>query len=254
VTNAPVQQQWNGQLRRISYDPQGNILEEEHAGEHWFYSYDALNRLISANRDRYEYDSLGNLTKSIEDGVTTTYTYNLLNQQIFKTEAGKTPVINTFDNRGNLTASNGATYTYDATNRMVQGDNNGETSEYTYNGLGYLIAHNGKSFVLDYTSLFNNVIMEQELTSSTRNVYGLRQITAGTLYVHLDRLGSTRQVTGIGGAITARITYNAWGKPGGDTAWASYTGHSYDAVLYIDVFGLAPELDAEHYTESLKYW
>jgi RHS repeat-associated protein len=150
----------NQLLRETKYDANGNITEEEGVS----FGYDALNRLTSAGNNTFQYDSLGNLTRSVEGGVTTTYTYNNLNQQLTRTSGGTT-VTSTFDNRGNLTASAGSAFVYDATNRMIHGTNaQGDISEYIFNGLGYLVEtrQNGieQVTVLDYTSPFKNVIME----------------------------------------------------------------------------------------------
>jgi hypothetical protein len=83
---------------------------------------------------------------------------------------------------------------------MVKGNNEkGETSSYTYNGLGYLVSNElyitkgaygytgsgsgmttvRKDYVLDYTDPLKRVIMESEAGGQTyRNVYGLEKVSS----------------------------------------------------------------------------
>ncbi|MCL1917958.1 MAG: hypothetical protein FWG14_06535 [Peptococcaceae bacterium] len=162
-----------------AYDPHGNIIKETKSkiglqpAESNTFAYDRLNRLVSSTDSKtkiettYTYDTLGNLTQEIsqksKDQDITTYTYNKLNQQITKhekeikskKETDKDTHHNTFDKRGNLikTIKQGdptlkkptqdtttAQYTYDSTNRMIEGINEkNELSEYHYNSLGALI-------------------------------------------------------------------------------------------------------------------
>jgi YD repeat-containing protein len=221
MTTVPTPQTWSDPTRQISYDPQGNILSETKDGTSYSYAYDALNRLISANGSTYQYDSLGNLVQSTEGGVVTSYSYNVLNQQISATKGGTTTT-NTFDGRGNLvSSSDGTVYVYDATNRMTQGTNpQGDISGYAFNGLGYLTetTRNGisKSVTLDYTSPLKNILTETETGGLTyRHVYGLQEVSVNVgsekLYVHLDRLGSTRLLTDELGALRSGTQYDAWG-------------------------------------------
>ena len=134
------------------------------------YTYDALNRLITAHDNygnstrTYTYDSLGNLT--YETGVGShncDYIYNNLNQQIDRSSDNwKSHTTSAYDKRGNLIleeyiknskVTTAGAYTYDETNKMVRGVNgNAEESIYTYNGLGalmeqtWIIAKNGYGY------------------------------------------------------------------------------------------------------------
>ena len=123
------------------------------------YTYDALHRVTSVHENygndnrSYTYDSLGNLTYETAQGnKSVDYKLNNLNQITSSSDDGwKTSTTYTYDKRGNLvqelyTKNNkqsvtGA-YTYDETNKMVQGVNDiGESSEYLYNGLGALVTN-----------------------------------------------------------------------------------------------------------------
>jgi YD repeat-containing protein len=66
----------------------------------------------------------------------------------------------TYDNRGNLVLESSSlhgdkTYQYDSANRMILGvAENGESSSYTCNALGFLVGQNGQDVVVDYASAY----------------------------------------------------------------------------------------------------
>ena len=162
------------QKHTYAYDANGNMTYEYMRGNgtgqaknETLYTYDALNRLITAHDNygnstrTYTYDSLGNLT--YETGVGSDncdYIYNNLNQQIDRSSDNwKSHTTSAYDKLGNLIleeyiknkkVTTAGAYTYDETNKMVRGVNgNAEESIYTYNGLGalmeqtWIIAKNG---------------------------------------------------------------------------------------------------------------
>lgn len=143
----------DGTTRRVyeyNYTDAGDVRSEYSSGvgidrqsqENRYYQYNANHEMTQA-RDtangttNYQYDSRGNLIS--ETGVN--YTYNNRNQLVTKTE-GSDHYTYEYDGRGNLIkeTKNGTVigqYTYDATGRIKSGTNaDGETSTYTYNGLG----------------------------------------------------------------------------------------------------------------------
>ena len=158
------------QKHTYRYDANGNMTYEYMRGNgtgqaknETLYTYDALNRLITAhdnygNSTRvYTYDSLGNLTYETGAGShNMDYTYNNLNQLITQSDDGwKTYTASSYDNRGNLvlkeyhknkkTVNTVGQYFYDETNKMVRGINTaGEESLYSYNGLGALVENTWK--------------------------------------------------------------------------------------------------------------
>ena len=165
------------QKHTYEYDANGNMTYEYMRGNgtgqaknETLYTYDALNRLITAHDDygnstrTYTYDSLGNLT--YETGVGShncDYIYNNLNQQIDRSSDNwNSHTISAYDKRGNLIleeyiknskVTTAGEYTYDETNKLVRGINgNAEESIYTYNGLGalmeqtWIIAKNGYGY------------------------------------------------------------------------------------------------------------
>ena len=165
------------QKHTYAYDANGNMTYEYMRGNgtgqaknETLYTYDALNRLITAHDNygnstrTYTYDSLGNLT--CETGVGShncDYIYNNLNQQIDRSSDNwKSHTTSAYDKRGDLIleeyiknkkVTTAGAYTYDETNKMVRGVNgNAEESIYTYNGLGalmeqtWIIAKNGYGY------------------------------------------------------------------------------------------------------------
>ena len=165
------------QKHTYKYDANGNMVYEYMRGNgtgqaknETLYTYDALNRLITAHDNygnstrAYTYDSLGNLTYETGDGShNCDYIYNNLNQQIDRSSDNwKSHTTSAYDKRGNLIleeyiknskVTTAGAYTYDETNKMVRGVNgNAEESIYTYNGLGalmeqtWIIAKNGYGY------------------------------------------------------------------------------------------------------------
>ena len=212
------------------YDDCGNMTYEYMRGNGTgeatvenFYTYDALHRVTNAKENygnasrTYQYDSLGNLTwETNSNNVTTDYKLNNLNQITEKSSDGwKTHTTFTYDKRGNLIqeqygknkkVTSIGTYTYDETNKMVEGVNaNAESSSYLYNGLGALVEQTCimllaapkkddsgkkpsdkptgsevkktstvvKEFVVDYTTETHEPLMEHEVNGlDYRYVYG----------------------------------------------------------------------------------
>jgi RHS repeat-associated protein len=255
------------------------------------YTYDALGQLLTTTETlhgaerttmEYLYDPVGNIISTITDGTTlvtlpevSTSTFNAMNQLTSKTLSDGTVIDYIYDQRGNLrqevdraTGNMRRSFVYDATNRMVSGTNEyGETSKYTYNGLGVRTSHtaitndNGTpntvttEYVVDYTSFGQLDLMS--LTNdgiTTRYTYGigLDKISATVTIpgnqtqrfnIHTDRLGSGRQATDANGDVIGHTTFDPWGKvqdkmlPYIDGTSVTldiignYTNHEWDNVL-----------------------
>ena len=106
------------------------------------FSYDSLNRLISANlaagqTQSFTYDANGNRTNATINTASTTYTYPSTSHRL-SSLSGATTRSFTYDNAGNVTSSAGITYTYDGRGRMKQAG----TTTYTVNGLGQRVKKN----------------------------------------------------------------------------------------------------------------
>lgn len=189
-----------GILDRIcyQYDAMGNKIqvEKERRGLHeesgtYTYGYDALQRLISVEKDgtllrEYTYDAFGNRT-GMEDyrcGRKTKSVYNTLNQLLTEEiwESCGMEDMKTFgkdfqknyqknfryDKRGNLAAEYQEDrllhgYEYNAMNRMSRAwDASGEEALYRYNGLGQRTGRNEQEYLLDLTKPYNNLLQIRE--------------------------------------------------------------------------------------------
>ncbi|MFA9466850.1 MAG: glycohydrolase toxin TNT-related protein, partial [Velocimicrobium sp.] len=202
----------------LTYDAIGNIVSSVKKGstsaltEDETYSYDAIGQLLSYTKgqktESYTYDMLGNMTEKRVNGTPdATYQYNASNQLTNKTENGIAYSYR-YDKRGNQVeemCGDQVTrqYIYDATNHMVLGRNseNGEKSEYVYNGLSMRVKNVQKleqtdssyenygesavgknrqafrtketNYVIDYLSDTNNDLLSYETGfGATRVTYG----------------------------------------------------------------------------------
>jgi len=116
---------------------------------------------------------------------------------------------------------------------MVSGVNgNDESSEYMYNGLGFLVntirlSANGLTitdYVIDYTSLYQRVLAKYEDGGLTyKNVFGLDRISTEIInqlepvntlktYIQNDRLGSGRYASNAAGELVGFTDLDVWGN------------------------------------------
>jgi len=247
----------NSQIRAYSFDAQGNLTEEvSRPGmgrpERVNYSYDALNRLTSVIEHggierHYTYDSLGNIIRQVNGDIVTEHRHNIRNQLVEKivnsTESGVVvnSISNVFDNRGNLISQTGTagtqTYEFDATNRMVLGTNMaGVTSDYSYNGLGYLAHNNGTDYVIDFTSAYQDILAKYVGDDPVMlNVFGLGRVSTNGAFIHNDRLGSGRLATDGQGNVVGTMQLDEWGtildKTDPHGVLIFYTSYLFDDVL-----------------------
>lgn len=167
----PTQKDMKQQKNTFEYDVCGNMIHEYMRGNGTgetttdvTYTYDELHRVTSAKElygnawRNYQYDSLGNLTwEDNSNSAHYDYKMNNLNQVTEKhySTNDKEGTLYTYDKRGNLVLEeygklngneNGqkrqtvAQYTYDETNKMVEGTNSiGESSSYLFNGKNALV-------------------------------------------------------------------------------------------------------------------
>ena len=256
------------------------------------YSYDELGRLAETTEvnaegtarllDRFGYDPVGNIisragaefTAQIKDEQTENQ-YNNLNQLTERTiRDGGNNITHqyqyAYDNRGNLIEesdilnSQVKTYQYDATSRMVLGTNSdGETSAYSYNGLGVLVRNTAVtnaagSVVTDYAADYTdpsrrNLIAVGSDGLEYQYVYGigLNRVSAAVtdsvnavterFTLQNDRLGSGRYATDTNGLAAAKTVLDEWGNPTEQVLAGvgskevdvlnTFTNHEFDSVL-----------------------
>jgi YD repeat-containing protein len=181
------------------------------------YSYDALNRLQSAQETNsasqswtqgFSYDRYGN--RRIDEPNTT---------QALRPPAGQNPTINpdnnryhagqgySYDTAGNLTSDvRGFALSYDGENRLTQANDGqaGGLSTYSYDGDGRRV----KKVTGAVTTVFvynasGQLIAEYSSQEPQRN---------GTSYLTQDHLGSPRVVTDSAGAVRSRRDYLPFGE------------------------------------------
>ena len=186
------------------------------------YSYDGLDRLISASctswSHAYAYDKVGNRTA--RDGVT--YTINVVNE-ITELSDGTTF---TYDSNGNRTQKTTGTdtwdYTYDCASRLTRVEKNSTTQgEFVYDGEGKRIQVTENSMTTTYIYSGLNVLYEENTTGTAVYIYGpvgrlAKRTTTNeeshTFYYHTDYLGSTRLVTDDNKNIVSAVSYHPFGE------------------------------------------
>jgi RHS repeat-associated protein len=186
------------------------------------YSYDGLDRLISASctswSHTYTYDTAGNRTG--KDAIT--YTINSLNE--VTTLSDGTSFI--YDDNGNRTqktkGDDTLDYTYDYANRLTKVEENDSTiGEYVYDGDGKRLQKTENSTTTTYIYSDINTVYEENSTGSACYVYGPTGLIAKrttidqeshNYYYHKDHLGSIRFVTDSSKNIIAASTYHPFGE------------------------------------------
>jgi len=185
------------------------------------YSYDKGNRLtkatnVAGHTYAYTYDADGNRTSVKKDGTTTqSLTYNSANQISTSGYA--------YDGAGNLTATPGASFTYNAAEQMTQATVNGTTSAHVYAGGGQreLTSAGSKKFVWGRSDQYGQPWLQSSNTGGQSQVYvdgegrgtplGLHN-SGNDFYLVLDNLGSAVAVVNTVGRVVARYSYDPYGN------------------------------------------
>jgi len=209
------------------------------------YVYDPLYRLKEANYSdgryfHYTYDAVDNrLTETkcailpCGTPITNTYTYDSANR--LTSVNGQTY---TWDNNGNLLNDGASTYVYDAANRLTSVVGGGNTSTYTYNGLGDRLSQTVNSVTTNYV-LDLNAGLTQVLADGTNTyLYGagrIGELQPGGFAYHLgDALGSVRQLTDGSGGVTLARNYEPYGSTlssaGTGATTFAFTGEMLDGT------------------------
>ena len=124
---------------RYGYDAVGNVrsVGDGRAGMDLSLSYDALDRLVTANGPwgpgRFSYDALGNrLSKSVGP-ASTSYAYDAATQRLVSATGADAGSF-TYDRNGNLRQDSRGRYTHAPTNLMETASVSGEIATYRYDG------------------------------------------------------------------------------------------------------------------------
>ncbi|MBP5433123.1 RHS repeat-associated core domain-containing protein [Ruminococcus sp.] len=157
----------NGIITLYEYDANGNRTAVKYAnGIVVTYTYDDLNRLIGetvADRDgavaaQYEYTlgAAGERTRVRELDRTVDYTYDALYRLTGETITPVDGKVKTY------------TYTYDAVSNRLTKTEDGEVTNYTYNGLNQLVQENNTVYTYDDAG---NLISTESAEKSSNYVY-----------------------------------------------------------------------------------
>lgn len=184
------------------------------------YSYDAVDQIIEAKYGTartvaYTYDAAGNRQNVTDNGSAKTYAVNALNQ--YTREGGS--VVSHGEN-GNLTRRPGASYGYDAQNRLTQAAVGGIVTTFAYDPRNRVVKRtvNGVTTNLTYDGW--NLIEERDGAGALQQVYvqgaGVDEMlakvtTTGAVYYHADGLGSTVALTDESGTLVESYTYDVFG-------------------------------------------
>ncbi|WBB77264.1 DUF6531 domain-containing protein [Micromonospora sp. WMMD882] len=229
--------------------------KDETTGAVTQFSYDDGNRLTKATNHHgktyeYGYDTNGNRTSVKVDGVTTqTLTFNTANQV--------TTSNNTYDGRGNQTKASApsiGTLNYNAAKQLTSTSGGGGSANYSYAGtdqveltaagtttLRYGIEdQHGMPWLQSWNPNGTPVYAERDGLGTP---LGLRIANTDHAYV-LDGLGSVVAIVKADGTVSARYTYEPYGKlltsdeynlP--HTNLIRYAGGTYDQTSTLTKFG-----------------
>ncbi len=200
------------------------------------YEYDSNSRLTKGATTAYEYDAANNPTKiatgtykynagdELETGPSLTYTYNEVGERTKTTPSTGPATTYGYDQAGNLTS----------VGRPKEGEVSKIEDSYAYNGEGLRTSQtiSGTTSYLTWDMAEDLPLIVSDGTNSY--IYGpgglpVEQISSGgtVTYLHHDRQGSTRLLTGSTGTVTGSTTFDAYGNKTGSTG-SSTTPLGYD--------------------------
>lgn len=185
-----------------TYDDVGNRTASDQGSS---YTYQAFNRLVSANGTTFGYDSNGNQISKTNAGGSWTYSWDY-EDRLEQASLSGGVVVN---------------YSYDALGRRVQRTSStGATTRFIYDGVDVIRDLDGAgATVADYV---NGSSLDQKL----------QQKVGGTSsYFLADHLQTSRLLTDASGLISASVSYDSFGNiaTGGVPTRYTFTGREHDA-------------------------
>jgi RHS repeat-associated protein len=218
----------NLQDLQYTYDNVGNPtqIHDPRNGETINYSYDDLDRLISASapiNGSYSYNQIGNLLSKTEGGVTYNLDYSTTTHKHAPNGVNGVPY--TYDKNGNLTSRSGVDYRYDPENRLVKVSQGAQyVARFAYDGDGKRVKRVDNYGTIHYIGPHyeRNVGNGQDTTEVITKLYyaqlgPYRRLIAvnraGTLYyVHTEHLGGTNILSDSSGNEVGALRYHSYGQ------------------------------------------
>ncbi len=201
----------------------------------------------------FTYDKAGNRTRATATNATIEATVS--DQQLSYNALGQiTTTGYAYDKTGNMTASPGATYTYNGAQQMTSSTKDGKTTTYEYAGadmnkLLYQATDGGAEYGYTYGTSDSNgvpVIASRELVGTgtaavisdptTGQLLDLRTTDGTTSMYVLDGIGNPVASLKDTGAVAYKVTYDAYGKEqvnadGGSSAQWQQNPYGYKAGI-----------------------
>ena len=219
-----------------NYDAAGRVISTASmtdSSHNSGFTYDRLGRLTAvggAQAESFTYSPTGNIASSTTLGA---YTYG--SSKVHAVTATAVTGAYAYDANGNLTSGGGRTLTWDADNRLASVTSGSGTSTYSYDPDGQRIA---RQTAAGTTRFYGKLLEVAPDGTVTKHVYAgpmvvARKSTAGTFWMHQDRLGSIKLLTSATGTPARHYTYSAFGRTTATTGTApnvrGYGGHEADA-------------------------
>jgi len=225
--------------RTYGYDPVNNItsiVNSLNTTNSQSFSYDALNRLITANGGYgslgYDYDAVGNRLSETRNGSNDTYQYETTSNRLtgitrangnrnFTYDAAGNPVQRTADNNSTQT------YSFNKANRLSSVSVNGtQAATYIYNPLGQRVLKtfaNGakENYHYNESGQLIAVLDGAGVTLREYIYWGEQQIAlingGTTYYIHNDHLNTPQVITNQSQQVVWMGDYEPFGKVAANT-------------------------------------
>ena len=201
----------------------GDVYTYDSCGQLISVQYNATNPDINPSNPQqtttFSFDSAGNRTQVVDSiHGTTTYVTNPENQYSSVNGAELS-----YDAKGNLSANNGWSYTYNAENRLIQAQNGASTVTFAYDPDGrcvkrvdggttsYFIYQSGWSLLADYSST-GSLVNRYVIGSGANEILTKTDGSNNVVYYHYDGLGSVTELSGATGALLEQYSYDVYGN------------------------------------------